>query len=261
MSAIPAPALRGPVSLSERQSNGLNRFLLGGTEWVLRTIETMFEVEIEKSESLMEIAPANESEFLRTVNDRALYTISSDLAGDLQGRVCLLVQSAHVQHLADLMMPVLTLLFLSDADADLQTLERSKPGWMGEAGGPAMQDAEFQAQMTDLLGELGNVLIGSYTRTLFEWSALATRHSLPRVGGNVAWKDVLILLDHCSVQRHPGLIIQHHLQIGGRPVSLWCVISLVPDSLGNLLSAIESWAERKAWASPPRADAAQRAVA
>lgn len=257
MSAVPAPGVRGPMTLSDRQSCGLNRFLLGGTGRVLHAIETMLELEIEKSESLMEIAPANESQFLRRIGDRSLYAISSNLAGDMQGRLCLLVESGDVQRLADLMIPVLTLLFLSGSDADLQTLERNRPHWMSAQGELSLQDAEFQAQMVDLLGELGNVLFGSYSRTLYEYSALTARHSIPRVGGDTTWQDLLLAHDALGLQQQPGIIIEHQLHIGGRPVQLWCLISLEPDSFRKLLGRFEACDEGQAAVPPIHAFAAQ----
>lgn len=226
--------------LSEHQSISFERFLQSGTGKVLKAFENMFELEIERSESLMEIARAHDSEALRDVVADPLYAVSSDLSGELRGRVHLLLQTGDLNDLAELLKPVLSLLFLSSPDADLKTLDNARPGWMEDLGMPAMDDACFQAQMMDALSELGNVLIGIYSRLIHDLSALGTRRSLPRVEYVADPKAVPLNFHGVGTGDVPLMIIDHLIQVDGAPIHLWCVISFAPDSFQDLLRGIDT---------------------
>jgi hypothetical protein len=236
---------RQPV-LNARQSTSFDRFLLGGTGKILNALETMFELDIEKSESLIEIAAANESSALRSVSNGPLYTVSSELMGALRGQVQLLVHSSDLYYLGELLKPVLSLLFLSRPETDLKTLDSQKPGWMADQDTPAMEDAEFHAQMMDVLAEMGNVLIGLYSRSIYEMSALRTQHALPRIEQTTLISTVQGILDRDGIHDQPRLIIDHLFLIAGVPFHLWCVISLVPESFEDLLRGIDACSEREA---------------
>jgi len=87
------------MSLTEKQMNTLDRFLLQGTTNALDAIETMFGLEIESSSTSIEIAPAVESENIKCLENGPLYVVASDLVGDIQGSILLLMKSDDFRYL------------------------------------------------------------------------------------------------------------------------------------------------------------------
>lgn len=229
-----------PAVLNERQSLTFNRFLLGGTGKVLKALESMFEFDIEKSESLIEIAPVAQSESLRAIGDRPLYAVASEFLGDLRGMAHILVNTNDLDHLAEMLRPVMELMFLSRPEADLSVLDQRRPRWMDDADLPPMEDPEFQAQMMDALAEMGNVLVGVYSRSIYEMSARRTMHSLPRVTRHNDRQAICFTLEEACPAHQQRLVIDNQFVIGGRLIHLWCVISLQPESFANLLEAMDA---------------------
>lgn len=233
---------RSPL-LNEHQSHSFDRFLLGGTGKVLNALETMFELEVETSESLLEIVAANDSDALREVRNEWLYTVSSDLQGELEGSVQVLMRSTDIDHLAELLRPLLSLLFLSCPNTDLETLDTAKPGWLDDQITAPMKDAEFRAQMLDMLTEMGNVLIGLYSRAMFELSTLSAHHSMPLVDWHANPGTLMELLGRNGTPEQLCLVIDNQFLIAGHPIHMWCVISLSPGSFRNLLQGIDACAD------------------
>ena len=242
-----------PPLLNECQSLGFDRFLLGGTGKVLNALESMFELEIEKSESALEVAPATRCEVLRQIGDESLCIVSSDLHGQLQGSVRLLIRSTDLDHLANLLRPLLSLLFLSCPGTDLKTLDSSKPRWMDDQETAPMSDAGFLVQMQDLLTEMGNVVIGLYSKSILELSALSTYHSQPQVIWDTAPGTLRGMLSPAGSDDDPQVVVDNQFQIGGRSIRMWCVISLMSEAFSELLCGIDSRAELEvALRAPPR---------
>ncbi len=128
-----------------------------------------------------------------------------------------------------MLKPVMGLMFLCNPEADLSTLDQRRPRWMEEPELPPMEDPEFQAQMLDALAEMGNVLVGVYSRVMYEMCARRTMHSLPQVTRNSDCDAVCLALEEvCPPEQH-RLVIDNQFVIGGRLIHLWCVISLQPD--------------------------------
>ena len=67
---------------------------------------------------------------MKRMGDEAFYTFSSSLLGEVQGTIQLMMRSIDFDYMGELMQPVLSLLFLSDPDTDLETLNSKRPDWM-----------------------------------------------------------------------------------------------------------------------------------
>ena len=225
--------------LNDRQSGTFDKFLMDGTHKVQRAIESMYELDIVQSSACIEIAPLDECLALRNIGHGSLYTISSNLLGEVKGDIHLLLRSTDFDCLADLLKPVLSILFLSDPDIDLRTLDSRKPVWMEEPGQSDLSDANFFEQLKDTMTEMGNVLIGLYTKAIFNKFALAAHHSLPRVKLPNP-ESLYEILNPLAMSNGLVLAIENEFHFASGTVCLWCVISLAEGTFEELLKRIES---------------------
>ena len=227
-------------ALEKRRSLTLDRFLLTSTDKVLRALENMFEFDIEQSESLLEIAAVRQSDALRSVGDGQLYTVASELRGDLCGNAHILIRASDIDHLAEMLKPVMGLMFLSRPGADLLGLERNCPGWLRNPQHSPIEDPEFRAQLLDALVEMGNVLFGVYSRGMYDISARRTTHTLPQVTCDIDRQAVYLALEEIGTAQQHRLVIDNAFRIGGRLVRLWFVICLRPDCFRTLMRGIDA---------------------
>jgi chemotaxis protein CheY-P-specific phosphatase CheC len=233
------------MNLTEKQVNTLDRFLLQGTVNALDAIETMFGLEIESSSTSIEIAPAVESENIKSLGNEPLYVVASDLVGDIQGSILLLMKSDDFRYLGEVMRPVLSLLFLCSPNADLESLDKRKPDWMQEDGLADSDDVEFYRVMIDTLGEIGNVLMGLYTRAICEIFVVNTHHRLPKTSKDPDQQVMQRVLASSAEQARQHLIVQTEFIVQNRPIRLWLLISPTKQSLQGMLDKIECEDENK----------------
>lgn len=229
------------LNLTEGQLSSFNEFLLDGTDKTLDLFETMFGLDIDRSDSKIEIAPTDGSSNLKHLGDGMLYAVSSKLVGEMQGKALLLMRSEDFRSLGEVMKPVLSLLFLSDSDADLEALESQKPEWMRKENADLIEDEAFHTCMMDTLEELANVLIGLYTKALFKICRLNTHHSVPKASRDANQRPIQQFLNSppaASGRLH--LVIENEFVIMNKPIMLWCVISPTRKSFQQLLKRIES---------------------
>lgn len=227
------------MSLTEKQINSFNRFMLDGTGRTLDALEGMFGLDIERSDSNIEIASAANSEFLKHLGEGTLYTVSSALVGDIQGSILLLMRSNDFKYLGEAMRPVLSLLYLSRSDADLATLEDQKMDWMQDNGTGHTEDTAFHEQMMDTLTEMGNVLIGLYSKAIYKISDLNIDHSIPYALKDTKQQVVQRVLSSSELSDQPYVVIENEFIVTDRPIKLWCLISPTQDSFQDILKRIE----------------------
>lgn len=226
--------------LTTKQVHSFDRFLLDGTGKALSALEDMFGLNIDSSDSSIEIAPAVSNENLKHLGSGALYLVTSTMTGDLQGSILLVMRSDDFNCLSEAMRPVLSLLFLSDPDADLAVLDSRKPKWMKENGAEPTEDAAFQAQMMDTLAEIGNVFFGLYTKAIYRISALSTHHTVPEVLKDPDQQVIQQVLAASEMPDQLHLVIENEFVVVDRPIKLWCLISPTEASLETILKGIES---------------------
>ena len=232
------------LSLTSKQINSFDRFLVDGTSKALNALETTFSLNIDSSDSSIEIATAANSEILKHLGNGTLYIVSSAMAGDMQGSLVLLMRSSDFKYLGEVMRPVLSLLFLSNPDADLATLDNLKPSWMQNDDMPHASDEAFHEQMMDMLTEMGNVFIGLYTQAFYKLCALNTHHSVP---------EALLDTDQLAIQQvlssaapdQLHLLIENELFVDSKPIKQWCLISPTQKSFQRILNRIECRGENQ----------------
>jgi len=227
------------LSLTEKQIDSFDQFMLDGTGKTLDALETMFGLDIDSSDSNIEIAPAANSEYLKHLGNGTLYTVSSALVGDMQGSILLLMRSSDFKYLGEAMRPVLSLLYLSSPDADLATLDHKKKDWMQDNGIHHNGETAFHEQMMDTLAEMGNVLIGLYSKAIYRISDLNTDHSVPYALRDTDQQVIQRVLSSSEVSDQPYLVIENEFVVMDNPIKLWCVISPTQDSFQDILKRIE----------------------
>jgi chemotaxis protein CheY-P-specific phosphatase CheC len=227
------------LSLTDHQIHSLGRFMVDGTGRTLDALENMFGLEIDQSDSSIEIAPAANSEYLKHLGDGTLYTVSSALDGELQGRILLLMRVSDFESLGQAMKPLLSLMYLSDPNADLATLDSQKDQWMEGLGDGPNADAEFHNHMMDALAELGNVLIGLYSKAIYRICRMNSDHSIPYALKDKKQKVIRQVISSAEDPDQPYLVIENEFVIQGRNVNLWCVISPTQESFAGLMKRIE----------------------
>ena len=227
-------------SLTKTQINSFDRFLVDGTGNTLNALTGMFGLNIDSSNSTIEIASAVHSENLNRLGSGALYVVTSALLGDMQGSIVLLMRKCDFECLGDVMKPILNLLFLSSTDTDLATLDSQKPDWMRNSGLNHSSDPVFHEQMMDTLSEMGNVIIGLYTKAIYKNYKLNTHHSLPKTLADPEQQTFSQIVSSSEVSEPLHMIIENEFIVMAKPIKIWCVISPTLESFQNMLNVIDS---------------------
>jgi len=227
------------LSLNEQQIGSFDRFLLNGTGRVLNALESMCEFDIDWSDSNIELGPANGSEGLKRAGKNTLYTFSSSLLGEMRGCIQLMMRSVDYDYIGELMQPVLSLIFLSKPESDLETLESRKPGWMEDSELLNPEDAEHHQHIIDAMAELSNVLIGVYTKAIYEMCALNTHHSMPELSQDSTQRYFNGEVTSSGRPEQLAGVIENEIHVGKGLFFLWCVITFTEESLQILLDQIK----------------------
>ena len=215
--------------------HSFDRFLVDGTGNTLSALTGMFGLNIDRSDSTIEITPAVHSQNLSRFGNGSLYVVSSDLVGEMQGSIVLLMRSCDFENLGDVMKPILNLLFLSNSDVDLATLDSQKPDWMNDNRIQHTTDPVFHEQMMDTLAEMGNVIIGLYTKALYKNYDLNTHHSLPKTSRIPDQESISEILSTTNETQPLQLVIENEFVVMNRTIKLWCLISPTSKSFQNML--------------------------
>ncbi len=125
-------------------------------------------------------------------------------------------------------------------------LEHDKPEWMQINGNDHADDAAYREQMMDALAEMGNVLIGLYTRSFYKICGLVTHHSLPLVMKDPQQTNIRRILYSSKQRECPHLVIENEFYLENKPLKLWCLISPTPKSFQKILKRIDSQVEQHA---------------
>jgi chemotaxis protein CheY-P-specific phosphatase CheC len=221
-------------SLSDRQVNSFISFLIDGTDKAIIALEEVFGLAVDSSDSDIELAPLSESQFLQNLGDGTLYIMNSNMSGDLEGNITLMLRSSDFRYLGDVMKPVLNLMFLADPDTDLESLEQEKPDWLQSKIRPLPDDESFQRNMMDLLSELANVLIGRYSKSLYQIFHLSTHHTIPTVRP-APMTEALSGSSLLASNEAMHIVIENEFLIDDRPIKIWCLISPSQQSFPQLL--------------------------
>ncbi len=231
--------LTNQLSFTAKQVNFFDSFLLDGTEKALDALKVMFGLNIDSSDSSIEIALAVTSENLKHLGSGTLDIVSSAMAGDMQGSILLVMRSGDFNYLSEVIRPVLSLIFLSNPNADLAALDSQKPDWMQDNGSGHTDDAAFQEQMMDTLAEMGNILFGLYMKAIYKICDLNTQHSVPEALRDPDQQAIQQVLSSSGKSDQLLLVIENEFVVMGRPIKLWCLISPTQASLQEILKRIE----------------------
>ena len=228
------------LNLSDKQVSSFDRFLFDGTEKALNALDNMFGLDIESSDSCIEIAPAINSENLKHLGDGTLYTVSSAMVGEMQGKVLVLMRSSDFRHLSKAMRPTLSLLFWTGTDADLTILDEQEEDWVDDDAEEIPEDAEFHRQMMDTLGEMANVFIGLYAKAIYKICQLNTHYSVPFAMKDTNQEIVQQVLWSPEASDQLHLVIQNEFFVMNKPIKMWYLISPTNKSFRDILQRIES---------------------
>ena len=228
------------LSLSKNQVDSFDRFLLTVTSKTLNVLETMFMLNIDRSESSIEIVSAVDCEKIKHLGSVPLYAISSPMAGELQGSLHLLIHSIDFKRLSEVMIPILKLSFLSGIDADLATLENQKPEWMLDDDKTHMDESAFHEQMMDdVLTELANVLFGVNTSAMYMIYDLHTYHILTESLRIPDQQPIQQILSSTELPDQQHMVIENEFSVSGKLIRFWCLISPTQKSFKEILNRVE----------------------
>lgn len=225
--------------LTSEQNRIFDRFLIDSTEKTIRALENVFGLQIDSSSSSIEISPFLDSEILKRLGGGLLYTVSSSMLGDLQGRTVLLMRADDFESLSEVMRPILTMLFLSHPDTDLSALSNGRPDWMTDDSGKNESDQAFQDQIMDTLAEIGNILIGLYTKAIYRNFDLNSHHSVPKTLRDPQQHTIRQCQTSLETRDDQHLVIENEFVVLGKTIKLWSLISPCRQSFGKILGNIE----------------------
>ena len=226
------------INLTRNQVDFFDRFMLAGTRKVLDGFESIFGLEIDSSDSSVEIATAAASRKIGEIGAGPLYAISSEMQGELQGNLHLLLRSGDFKYLGEVMKPLLGLLYLSDDGSDLVTLDKRKPDWMLDADEQEKSDAAFHGRMMDKLTEMANVLFSLYTEAIYMIYDLHTYHSLTESLADPGQHTIQHVLASAESEDQLHLVIENDFIVQGKPIRFWCLISPTMNSFQEILDRI-----------------------
>lgn len=229
-----------PMTFTNEQASVFNRFLLEGTNNALNALESVFDLSVSCSESTIEVAPTIHNENLRHFSGEPLYIISSTLHGEVNGTIALFMRASDFKYLSEIMRPVLSLYFYVNSDDDLQELDHHQPDWMTKDAEDCMNDIAFKEQMMDVFAEMGNVLLGQYTRSIFKIYGLKTQHSVPRVIKDPRQEATRQLLFSSAEKTKFHIVIENEIIMDDKPINLWCLITPTPKSFMSILNVVKS---------------------
>jgi chemotaxis protein CheY-P-specific phosphatase CheC len=234
-----SPMRNSRAILTEQQVNYFDSFLLDGTDKAIVALEDLFGLDIDSSNSNIEITPAADSEFLSHLGGEKLYAVTCTINGDIQGRISLLMRAADFKCLGQVMKPILDLLYLSEPGADLATLDQEKPQWLRSETASESDEIEFHGQMMDMLSELGNVLIGMYIKALHGIFRVSAYHGAPQA---LVGTEQQLMPDMAASDKHGqmNVVIENEFMISDQPINIWCLISPTHESFGRLLPRIHN---------------------
>jgi chemotaxis protein CheY-P-specific phosphatase CheC len=226
------------LNLSTNQEKYFDRFLLASTGKILNALESLFALEINSSNSNIEIVPAVDIQNAEPLNSGSLYVISSKMTGELRGSFHLLIRSSDFMILGEVMKPLLKLLFLSNTDSNFATQESQKPDWMIGTVETPSDDAVFIEQLTDALTEMSNVLFGVYSGTLYDVYDLHTSHTVPDFLGNIDQASIQKIFSSPELLDRQHLIIENDFIVFDHLFELWCLVSPTQKSFQEILNRI-----------------------
>jgi chemotaxis protein CheY-P-specific phosphatase CheC len=228
------------INLTTKQLGSFDKVLMDGTGGALNTLEHMFGLDIDSSDSCIEIAPALQSENLKHLGSGTLYTVTSSMVGGLQGSVLLMMRSVDFKQLAKALRPVLTLLFLSREHVDLNLPKEQKPAWMKSKASKLVEDNDYHEQMMDALTEMANVFIGIYVKAIFNICKLNTHYSVPEALKDSKQQIIRAVVNSPEGSDRLHLVIENEFYVKNKPIKLWCLISPTRNSFREALEKIES---------------------
>lgn len=223
------------AELTDPQIRTFDRFLLDGTDRAIIALEQVFGLDIDHSDSNIEVAGIADSVFLSHLGEEKLYAVSCTMSGDLEGRISLLLRSTDFGGLGRVMRPVLNLLFLADPDDDLESLEQHKPDWLQSEIPAPLEDESYHGRMMDVLSELGNVLIGMYVKALYKAFRVAAHHTAPLAREAPHRSSIRGLVGRSGKRLH--LVIENEFSIDDHAIGMWLLISPTRKSFRQLLQA------------------------
>ena len=231
--------ITGQLNLTDKQINSFDRFLMDGTQKAINVLDNMFGLDIDSSDSCIEIAPAVNSENLKHLGNGTLYTVSSAMVGGMQGKILMLMRSSDFITLSKAMKPILNLLFWTGTDADLTIPDSQNVDWMEDDDIENPEDAEFHKQMMDTLSEIANVFIGLYAKAIYKICDLNTHYSVPEALKDTDQRIIRQVLWSPEVSNRLHLIIQNEFFVMDKPIKIWCLISPTQKSFLDILKRIE----------------------
>jgi len=226
------------LNLTENQVRSFDRFLVVGTGKALNVLDTMFMLNIDRSDSSIEIVSAANSEKIKHLGSRPLYAISGLLDGELQGRLHLLMRSKDFNCLSEVMKPILRLLFLSSTDVKLASKENIEPDLMRDDGNAHPDERVFHEQMMDTLTEMGNVLFGVYTSAIYKVYDLHTYHSFLEPLRDPDQRPIQQILSSQEMSEQ-HIVIENEFSVLGNPIRFWCLISPTQKYFQEILNRID----------------------
>lgn len=226
-------------NLSTEQEFEFNRFLLDGTTKALVALQNIFDLNVTSSDSTISVAPASANDNLKHFGNGPLIIVTSKLANDIQGNCSLLLRWRDFRYLSEVMWPILSLMFLSKPDLDLDTIEGHKPEWMLEGQAGHLNHPGYQEQMMDALKEMGNVLIGLYSKSIFNVCGLSVNHSMPLVMKDPQQTIFQRMMFSENVRERIHLVIENDLFFDNGTMKMWFVVSPTPASFNIMLQKLD----------------------
>jgi hypothetical protein len=227
-----------PLTLTKNQIDFFDRFMVAGTRKALGAFESIFGLEIDSSDSSVEIASYVNSKKIKEIGGEPLYVVSSEMAGELLGSIHLVLRSGDFNYLGQVMKPHMELSYLSEHGADLLEPNRPKPLWMLDSASQDKARQAFHQEMVDKVTEMAKVLFNVYFEAIYMIYDLHTYHSLSKSLADRAQQTIAQVLHAGEQPDLHHLIIENDFLVMGTPIRFWCLISPAEESFQEILNRI-----------------------
>lgn len=226
------------TSLTVNQTKYIDRFLVTSTRQFLDSLEILFMIAIDSSTSHVEIMPTSGIEKMERLNSGFLYVIPSELQGEMQGNLHLLMRFRDFNNLGEVLKPTMEFLNLSGTDSRIATQISQETNQVQDINSSYAHDADRHEQLMDALTEMGNSLFGIYTNAFYKTFDLYTHHSpleSLRDSNQMSLQQLLLSPKMKGIQH---FMIENEIFVKNKIIRLWCLISPTRKSFQEILNRI-----------------------
>jgi chemotaxis protein CheY-P-specific phosphatase CheC len=224
-----------PNSFSQQQHAVLCGILNKGSAQLSAAFEMIFGKPVEHLDVIPQMRPI--SELGREFAGQELVTVHADFSGDLKGKFLLLQRELDFPGMRKAIEAAGSGGAIAPDPTDFLVRDWANQSIYDGDDQGGMSDADLK----DTLGELGNVILGSYLSAIYEQIGMATFQDLPEA--NIRDTEQVQLVEAIEAYGQEGgsaFLSEVRCTIGGENARMWLVLFLEAQGYQEMLERFNS---------------------